>query len=37
MAIKEVASRLVGRDTEELFAHMGKTWEWLVADPQLRW
>jgi len=37
MAIKEVAARLVGKDTEELFADMGKTWDWLVADPQLRW
>ena len=37
MAIKEVASRLIGKDTEELFSDMGKTWDWLVADPQLRW
>jgi L-fuconate dehydratase len=37
LAIKEVASRLVGKDTEELFADMGKTWDWLLADPQLRW
>jgi len=37
MAIKAVASRLIGKDTEVLFADMGKTWDWLLADPQLRW
>ncbi|PSS36945.1 hypothetical protein PHLCEN_2v1161 [Hermanssonia centrifuga] len=36
-AIKEVAARLQGKDVEELFANMGKTWEYLCADPQLRW
>ncbi|KAH9478780.1 L-galactonate dehydratase [Psilocybe cubensis] len=36
-AIKEVASRLVGKDTEELFSDMGKTWDFMMADPQLRW
>ncbi|PCH39452.1 enolase C-terminal domain-like protein [Wolfiporia cocos MD-104 SS10] len=36
-AIRELAQRLVGKDTEELFANMGKTWEYLCADPQLRW
>lgn len=36
-AIKEVASRLVGKEIEPLFANMGKAWEYLVADPQLRW
>jgi L-alanine-DL-glutamate epimerase-like enolase superfamily enzyme len=36
-AIKEVAARLVGKDAEELFANMGKTWDYLCADPQLRW
>ncbi|KIM23668.1 hypothetical protein M408DRAFT_252891, partial [Serendipita vermifera MAFF 305830] len=36
-AISQVADRLVGKDTEELFKNMGKTWEYLVADPQLRW
>ncbi|KDQ58507.1 hypothetical protein JAAARDRAFT_176481 [Jaapia argillacea MUCL 33604] len=36
-AIKQVADRLIGKGTEELFADMGKTWEYLVADPQLRW
>lgn len=37
MAIKEVANRLVGKDTEELFADMGKTWDYMMADSQLRW
>lgn len=36
-AIKEVAGRLVGKEIEPLFANMGKAWEYLVADPQLRW
>jgi len=36
-AIQEVAKRLVGKDTESLFADMGKTWEYMMADPQLRW
>lgn len=36
-AIREVASRLVGKDTEELFSDMGKAWDYLVSDPQLRW
>ncbi|KAF9051765.1 enolase C-terminal domain-like protein [Panaeolus papilionaceus] len=36
-AIKEVANRLVGKDTEELFEDMGKAWDYLMADPQLRW
>jgi L-fuconate dehydratase len=35
--MSQVADRLVNKDTEELFANMGKTWEYLVADPQLRW
>lgn len=37
IAIKEVANRLVGKDTEEMFANMGKTWDYMMADPQLRW
>lgn len=37
IAIREVANRLVGKDTEELFANMGKTWDYMMADPQLRW
>ncbi|KAF7980524.1 hypothetical protein HWV62_37647 [Athelia sp. TMB] len=36
-AIKLVAARLVGKDTEELFGNMGAAWDLLVADPQLRW
>jgi len=36
-AIKAVANRLVGKDTEDLFADMGKTWDYMMADPQLRW
>ncbi|KAI0065819.1 enolase C-terminal domain-like protein [Artomyces pyxidatus] len=36
-AIKEVANRLVGKEVESLFANMGKAWEYLVADSQLRW
>ncbi|KAJ7432176.1 enolase C-terminal domain-like protein [Mycena galericulata] len=37
IAIKEVANRLVGKETEDLFANMGKTWDFMMADPQLRW
>ncbi|KAG8895211.1 hypothetical protein FRC00_007760, partial [Tulasnella sp. 408] len=37
MAIKEVANRLIGKDVETLFEDMGKTWDYLLADPQLRW
>jgi len=36
-AIKELANRLVGKDVEELFANMGKTWDYLSSDSQLRW
>jgi L-fuconate dehydratase len=36
-AIKEVASRLVDKEIESLFADMGKAWDHLVADSQLRW
>ena len=36
-AIKEVAARLVGKEVEGLFANMGETWNYLCADPQLRW
>ncbi|KAI0049980.1 enolase C-terminal domain-like protein [Auriscalpium vulgare] len=35
--IKHVASRLVGKEIEPLFENMGKAWEHLVADSQLRW
>ncbi|KAF9517532.1 hypothetical protein BS47DRAFT_1339391 [Hydnum rufescens UP504] len=37
MAIREVAHRLVGKKTEVLFADMGKSWDYILADPQLRW
>ena len=37
MAIQQVADPLVGKKTEDLFANMGKTWDYLVSDPQLRW
>jgi len=36
-AIKEVARRLVGKDTETLFADMGQAWDHMMADSQLRW
>jgi L-fuconate dehydratase len=36
-AIRAVANRLLGKDVEALFADMGKAWEMLVGDPQLRW
>ena len=37
MAIQELAKRLIGKETEEIFANMGKTWDHLSADSQLRW
>ncbi|KAF8521830.1 mandelate racemase/muconate lactonizing enzyme [Gautieria morchelliformis] len=37
IAIQEVAKRVVGKDLEVLFSNMGKTWDDLVGDPQLRW
>ncbi|KAI9452582.1 enolase C-terminal domain-like protein [Russula earlei] len=36
-AIKAVASRLLGKEIESLFADMGKAWDHLVSDSQLRW
>ncbi|KAJ7591664.1 enolase C-terminal domain-like protein [Mycena floridula] len=36
-AIKEVANRLVGKESEDLFQNMGKTWDFMMSDPQLRW
>ena len=36
-AIQELAKRLIGKDVEEIFANMGKTWDYLCADSQLRW
>ncbi|TEB35829.1 mandelate racemase/muconate lactonizing enzyme [Coprinellus micaceus] len=35
--IKEVTYRLIGKEVEDLFADMGTTWDYLTADPQLRW
>ncbi|KAH7926139.1 enolase C-terminal domain-like protein [Leucogyrophana mollusca] len=35
--IAELAKRLVGRDPESLFANMGKAWDYMCADPQMRW
>ena len=32
-----MAGRLVNKEIESLFADMGKAWDHLVADPQLRW
>ncbi len=37
MAIEAVANRLVGKETEDLFQDMGKTWDFMMSDPQLRW
>ncbi|KAI0676580.1 enolase C-terminal domain-like protein [Trametes maxima] len=37
LAIEELSKRLVGKDVEELFANMGKTWDYLSSDSQLRW
>lgn len=36
-AIKAVADRVIGKDVEEIFADMGKAWNHLTADSQLRW
>lgn len=36
-AVDKVAERLVGKKTTELFGDMGAAWEYLLADPQLRW
>lgn len=36
-AIKELSLKLIGKDVEELFADMGKTWDYLASDSQLRW
>ncbi|KAJ8586386.1 hypothetical protein M405DRAFT_843900, partial [Rhizopogon salebrosus TDB-379] len=36
-AIREVAGRLVGLEPESLFGNMGKTWDWMCSDSQLRW
>jgi L-fuconate dehydratase len=36
-AVKAIADRLIGKSTDTLFADMGKAWEHLTADSQLRW
>ncbi|KAG8216896.1 enolase C-terminal domain-like protein [Butyriboletus roseoflavus] len=36
-AMTVLASKLIGRDPENLFKSMGKTWDWLSSDAQLRW
>jgi L-fuconate dehydratase len=37
MAIKQVAARLIGHDTDALFTNMGQAWDHIMSDPQLRW
>lgn len=32
-----MADRIVGKNLEEMFQDMGKLWNYLLADPQLRW
>ncbi|KAK4049104.1 hypothetical protein OIO90_005574 [Microbotryomycetes sp. JL221] len=36
-AVEKVAERLVGKRTGDLFGDMGAAWDYLLADPQLRW
>lgn len=36
-AIQALAGHVVGRDVDELLAHMGATWREFVWDSQLRW
>lgn len=36
-AARQIADRLVGKTLAELTKDMGKTWRYLVSDPQLRW
>ena len=36
-AVEKVAERLIGKKTAELFSDMGAAWNYLLADPQLRW
>lgn len=36
-AITLISERIKGKKIEELFKDMGKTWDFLVSDPQLRW
>ena len=35
-AIRQVAKKLVGKPTEELFADMGQTWSWITAGEGVR-
>ncbi|GAA6022526.1 hypothetical protein JCM10207_006575 [Rhodosporidiobolus poonsookiae] len=39
VALEQVAARMMGYKTSELFsaAGMGRMWDYLLADPQLRW
>lgn len=37
MAIRELAQMFLGKDIESLFHDMGKTWDYMMSDPQLRW
>ncbi|KAG6336382.1 hypothetical protein ID866_2702 [Astraeus odoratus] len=36
-AIATLANRLIGMDPEDLFKNMGKTYDYISADSQLRW
>lgn len=36
-AITALASRLIGYDPEEFFKNMGKAYDYVSADSQLRW
>lgn len=35
--ISQIASKLIDKNIESLFANMGETWDWLNSDPQMRW
>ncbi|KAF9528656.1 hypothetical protein CPB83DRAFT_813577 [Crepidotus variabilis] len=35
--ISQLAQKLIGKDTQDLFSNMGATWDFLLSDPQLRW
>ena len=35
MAIRQVGDRFVGKKTEDVFANMGKTWGYLLFNPQV--
>ncbi|EIW78694.1 enolase C-terminal domain-like protein [Coniophora puteana RWD-64-598 SS2] len=36
-AMAELSKRLIGKDPESLFSSMGAAWDYMCADPQLRW